>query len=236
MRIKSRNIPIARGVRIHKHVCTAVCLSALLLLASCSASRTTSTAPAKKSSSIAMKGAGTLSSKKLGEQSNNTQRKSVVPSRTQSPALTPLHNKIIVESESWVGVPYSYGGATRLGVDCSALMMNIYNAIGIPIPRTAAEQFEFGTEIAREEMLPGDLVFFNTMGSPASHVGIMSSTDEFIHASSSVGVTKQKLTDSYFAARWSGARRIISLPKSKTKQKLGANDENVLPHEYHDEE
>jgi murein DD-endopeptidase / murein LD-carboxypeptidase len=222
---------------IDKGLYIVVCAWALFALTNCSSSRTNSLAPAKKSSSsIAMKGSGTLNSKKLGEQSANTQRKTTSPHRTSSLVFTPLHHTIIAESESWIGVPYSYGGATRLGVDCSALIMNIYNALGIPIPRTATEQFQFGTEITREEMLPGDLVFFNTTGSPASHVGIVSGADEFIHASSSIGVTKQKITDSYFVARWSGARRIISLPQTKPKRKIGINQDDVTWQENQGEE
>ncbi len=207
-----------------------ICMWGVLLLVGCSSSRTVDSAKnTKKQSSVSMKGGGTLSSKKIGE----VQYKVASTPKVLSPSLTPLHKKIIAEAESWLGVPYSYAGITRFGIDCSALMMNIYNALGIPIPRTAAEQFEFGTEVAREEMLPGDLVFFNTTGSPASHVGIMSSSEEFIHASSSIGVTKQKLSDTYFSTRWSGARRIISLPKPKAKQKVGK--ESSQQDEYHEE-
>jgi cell wall-associated NlpC family hydrolase len=200
------------------HSLCVLCTLGALTLTSCSSSRTTTDKQPSPKSNRTAKGGATLNQKKLP---SVTPQKSL--SSSQTPFLTPLHQRIVAEAESWIGVPYSYGGTTRLGVDCSALILNIYSALGLILPRTAAEQFEFGTIIPHQEiLLPGDLIFFNTAGHPASHVGIISGPDEFIHASSSIGVTKQKLTDSYFAERRTGLRRILSLPKPKTTTKLGS--------------
>jgi peptidoglycan DL-endopeptidase CwlO len=219
--VKLRNryfhrLMIYRSLFAHP-LCVLFSLGALTLT-SCSSSRTTADKQPSQKLNRSAKGSATLNQKKLP---SVTPQKSF--SSSQTPFLTPLHKKIIAEAESWIGVPYSYGGTTRLGVDCSALILNIYSALGLILPRTAAEQFEFGTVIHQQEtLLPGDLIFFNTAGHPASHVGIISGPDEFIHASSSIGVTKQKLTDSYFADRRTGLRRILSLPKPKTTTKLGS--------------
>jgi cell wall-associated NlpC family hydrolase len=78
--------------------------------------------------------------------------------------------KVIVYAEQFLGLPYVWGGATPAGFDCSGLMMYSFrNALGINLPRTAAEQQLVGTRIPTDQVQPGDLVF---MGFPAFHVGM----------------------------------------------------------------
>ena len=74
-------------------------------------------------------------------------------------------------------------------------------AHGIAVPRTVAEQFQAGRSVRAKDLQPGDLVFFETSGGPASHVGIVVGGDEFVHAPSSRGqVRVEQLAAPYWAS------------------------------------
>lgn len=77
------------------------------------------------------------------------------------------------------GIPYVWGGSTPNGFDCSGFTSYVYRAFGINIPRVARDQQNFGQRISLSEVLPGDMVFFNT---PATHVGIYVGNNQYIHA------------------------------------------------------
>lgn len=110
----------------------------------------------------------------------------------------------------WMGVPYALGGETEDGIDCSAYTMLIYkNSIGVQLPRTSADQFKVGTPVEYADLKFGDLVFFNTTGESASHVGIYMGDDLFAHASVGLGVTVSSIESFYYRKRYEGARRII---------------------------
>lgn len=110
----------------------------------------------------------------------------------------------------YIGTPYVFGGnSLYYGIDCSAYVQQIYAQIGVSLPRTADYQYEVGTPISRAELMPGDAVFFTTYTYGASHVGIYLGEGNFIHASSSRGVTISSLNDSYYNARYIGARRMF---------------------------
>ena len=120
-----------------------------------------------------------------------------------------LANTIISSSMNYIGVPYVFGGTSPYGFDCSGYVQYIFAKAGISIPRTADVQYEFGTPIPTTELVAGDLVFFSTYTYGASHVGIYLSDNNFIHASSSRGVTIDSLGSSYYSSRYIGARRIL---------------------------
>jgi cell wall-associated NlpC family hydrolase len=105
------------------------------------------------------------------------------------------------------GIPYVWGGTTRKGFDCSGFTQYVFAGSKISLPRTAAEQYNIGTPVNRQQLQPGDLVFFSTYKSGASHVGIYIGGGNFIHASSS-GVRITSLSDSYYQTRYLGARRV----------------------------
>ena len=109
----------------------------------------------------------------------------------------------------FLGVPYVFGGTSSNGFDCSGYVQHVYAMLGYRIPRTADAQYYAGKRIAGRLMAPGDLVFFQTYASGPSHVGIYLGNDRFVHASSSRGVTVSSLHESYWSARYIGAKRLI---------------------------
>lgn len=119
-------------------------------------------------------------------------------------------NKILNTALSYRGVKYRFGGASPSGFDCSGFVMYVFDKHGVKLPRTADKQYEVGKPIkGKNDLKPGDLVFFETYEKGASHVGIYQGNGQFVHASSSRGVTVSGLSESYYAKRYLGARRIL---------------------------
>ncbi|TJY38970.1 NlpC/P60 family protein [Cohnella pontilimi] len=108
-----------------------------------------------------------------------------------------------------IGIDYDYGGTTTSGFDCSGFTGYVFKKLGVELPRSSREQFAVGKKVARDDLRPGDLVFFNTNGSGVSHVGIYVGQNKFAHASTSKGVTITSLSESYYAKRYLGARRVL---------------------------
>ncbi len=115
------------------------------------------------------------------------------------------------EAPNWLGIPYRWGGTTRRGIDCSSFVQQyVRETLGIELPRaTAGQQYE-GVAISKDELRAGDLVFFRRRG--VRHVGVYLSGGEFIHASSSRGVTISELADDYWTRYYWMARRIAVVP------------------------
>lgn len=111
----------------------------------------------------------------------------------------------------WIGIPYRWGGTTRRGIDCSAFVQQfVRQNLGIELTRTTATQRYEGVHVEKEDLLPGDLVFFRRRG--VRHVGVYLDNDEFIHASSSRGVTISELSSNYWTRYYWMARRITPEP------------------------
>lgn len=119
------------------------------------------------------------------------------------------NDRLLQEAASWLGVPYRYGGDDRSGIDCSALVARIVEqAYGITLPRTTAGQRRLGVSVPREQMRPGDLMFFRTNPyGRLDHVGLYLGQGRFIHASSSSGVVISSLDGSFFRRHFVIARR-----------------------------
>lgn len=111
----------------------------------------------------------------------------------------------------FLGVSYKYGGMdVEKGIDCSYFMQKVYKSLGTVLPRTSRLQFKIGKKVKRDELIPGDLVFFRKYikSSRIGHVGMYIGNDEFIHASyGAKKVTISSLNETYFKKRFSGARR-----------------------------
>jgi cell wall-associated NlpC family hydrolase len=113
---------------------------------------------------------------------------------------------------SWIGVRYRFGGQDeKKGFDCAGLVRRAFATV-IDLPRTAAAQFRQGCLVERNELQPGDLVFFkNTYKRGISHVGIYVGDGQFVHAASTRrAVVVDRLDSPYFNKRFAGGRRVMS--------------------------
>jgi len=122
-------------------------------------------------------------------------------------------SEMVLTAMNFLGVPYRRGGQTpEQGFDCSGLTRKVFEtSLGRVLPRRADEQAkaEGLVAISRDDLRPGDLVFFNTLRRTFSHVGIYIGDGKFIHAPrSGARVRIEDLTFSYWAKRFTGARRV----------------------------
>src|SRR5690606_36512595 len=125
---------------------------------------------------------------------------------------TDAAEQLVDEALSYLGIRYRFGGTSpATGLDCSGLVLNVFrNAVGLDLPRTAREMANLGDKIGRQDLKPGDLVFFNTMRRTFSHVGIYLGDGKFDHAPSSGGkVRVESIATRYWPQRFTGARRLV---------------------------
>ncbi len=107
------------------------------------------------------------------------------------------------------GAPYRNGGIDPAGFDCSGFTQYVFAQYGVSLPREVHDQYQIGKSVRVDDLGPGDLLFFTTTAPGASHVGIAIGGDEFVHAPSSAGVVRvERLSSSYWAPRFLGARRV----------------------------
>lgn len=119
--------------------------------------------------------------------------------------------ELLVNALSLTGVRYQYGGnSPESGFDCSGFVRYVYQqAANLSLPHGARAISQLGKTIPKHELQPGDLVFFNTLRSTFSHVGIYLGNNRFIHSPSSGGsVRVENMQDSYWQKRFNGAQRI----------------------------
>jgi cell wall-associated NlpC family hydrolase len=115
----------------------------------------------------------------------------------------------IAAAQAAIGAPYAWGATGPSSFDCSGLMVYAFGQAGITLPRTSFAQFETGTEVGLTEIQPGDLVFFDTDGPGASHVGIALGPETAISATTH-GVMEHTIVSGYWAEHLIGARRVAS--------------------------
>jgi cell wall-associated NlpC family hydrolase len=128
------------------------------------------------------------------------------PSTQSAPASSGV-SAAIAAAESKIGTPYVTAGTGPNGFDCSGLTQWAFRQAGITLPRTSYAQYGVGTPVSQSAIQPGDLVFFNTAGGGASHVGIATSSSTMVSATSH-GVMQTAINDSYWGAHYVGARRV----------------------------
>lgn len=109
---------------------------------------------------------------------------------------------------NFLGRPYVYGANGPNAFDCSGFTSYVYRHFRVSLPRTARSQFSAGSAVSRDNLAPGDLVFFNTVGY-LGHVGLYIGGGDFIHAASSGRVKISSLNEGYYRTRYAGARRVF---------------------------
>jgi hypothetical protein len=129
------------------------------------------------------------------------------------PAAADPGHALLRAAQSRIGAPYRYGGAGPDAFDCSGLVSYAYRQIGIAVPRTAAQQFAAATPVKRNDLRPGDLVFFRLESRSVSHVGIYAGDRRFVHAPQSGGhVRMASLEEEHFRRSFAGAGRLYAHP------------------------
>jgi cell wall-associated NlpC family hydrolase len=130
----------------------------------------------------------------------------VTPQSNTVVAPPPTHGGVVAVAMSQLGTPYVWGGAAPGGFDCSGLVMWAYAQVGVSLPHSTYALFAMGVPISRDQLQPGDLVFFDGVG----HVGIYIGGDQFIHAPHTGDVVRiSSLDDPWYSAEYVGARRIL---------------------------
>jgi cell wall-associated NlpC family hydrolase len=131
------------------------------------------------------------------------------------PAAAPVRpgvDDLLFKALSLVGTRYRPGGSTpETGFDCSGYVCYLFREVfSMSLPRTSDAMGQKGQQIARSALQPGDLVFFNTMRRPFTHVGIYMGDDRFIHSPSSGGLVRvESMNERYWVQRWNGGRRLV---------------------------
>ena len=119
-------------------------------------------------------------------------------------------NKMGYIISSYLGTPYKKNGTSRLGIDCSGLVREVYRRYsGINLPHDTKKLLSLAKKVQKKNLLYGDLVFFTFESREVSHVGIYIENGEFVHASISQGVIISGLNDEYYRKGYVGARRVV---------------------------
>jgi cell wall-associated NlpC family hydrolase len=133
------------------------------------------------------------------------------PPRPETTPVGPERAEALLQVLLTLGVDYRNGGRSPAsGFDCSGLVAHVFReAYGIQLPHNARAQSEFGARISLSELRAGDLVFYNTLGQPFSHVGIYVGDGRFVHApKTGAQVRFEQVSARYWMQRFDGARRI----------------------------
>ncbi|PWN07308.1 C40 family peptidase [Rhodohalobacter mucosus] len=125
------------------------------------------------------------------------------------PGISRVVQQLHSAHNEWKGTPYLLGGTGMNGIDCSAFTQVVYSEFfGTSLPRNTRRQLSEGQGVRRNNIRPGDLIFFRT-GRRTLHVGIAMQNGDFLHASVSGGVMISNLSENYWAGRFLGVRRVL---------------------------
>ena len=157
---------------------------------------------------------GAVSAQSLSEEEATPKLFSTATLNSATSVVVDKTETLINNAMQLIGVRYRWGGNTpQSGLDCSGFVRYVFNdTFGFLLPRKSAQMSKVGLEIAKEELRPGDLVFFNTMRHAFSHVGIYVGDNKFIHAPSrGKSIRVDDMTKTYWDKRYNGARRLDSV-------------------------
>jgi probable lipoprotein NlpC len=119
-----------------------------------------------------------------------------------------VKGNLYAQYEEWKGTRYQIGGMSRQSVDCSGFVhITFKSRLGIILPRSTHLQVELGQHVDKDELRPGDLVFFKT-GRTLRHVGVYLEDGRFLHASSKLGVAISHLNENYWKSAYWKAKRL----------------------------
>lgn len=185
---------------------TGLCLGGITVLGTQTTNADT-TGNTKKGSVIK---STTLSTKKIVTVPEKEKIKDSKGSLALSRGGSTQGNQVAAYTHNFIGSPYVWGAMGPKAFDCSGLTAFVYGKVGISLPHYTGSQFSMGSSVQRNDLKPGDLVFFNTYG-PISHVGVYIGGGEFIHApGSGKKVTISDINNGYYSSRYAGARRYLN--------------------------
>jgi peptidoglycan DL-endopeptidase LytE len=125
----------------------------------------------------------------------------------------PLRERLVEAGFQMLGIRYRFSGnSEKTGLDCSAMVKNLFSKFDIHLPRSSREQYQQGQKIDRENLEVGDLVFFSSGGKTPTHVGVYIGNNKFMHAARRAKqVIVSDLNKYWYEMRYLGARRIMNL-------------------------
>ena len=136
-----------------------------------------------------------------------------------------VHSALVRMALTYLGAPYRWGGLTPAGFDCSGFVKYVHARVGIAIPHNVAAQYRYGTPVSRDQLEPGDLVFFDHL----RHNGIYVGRGLFIHATKTGdSVRMSNLDERWYKTRWVGGRRLAGEVRPPTGR-VAAHDESLTP-------
>lgn len=148
--------------------------------------------------------------------------------QSREDSTQPLRERLVQAGFQMLGVRYRFSGnSEKTGLDCSALVKNLFSKFDITLPRSSREQFKQGEKVDRENLEVGDLVFFSSGGKTPTHVGIYIGDNKFLHAARKARqVIISDLNKFWYQTRYLGARRVMNLwwedpetsPESESKE------------------
>lgn len=129
--------------------------------------------------------------------------------------------RLFTDMRQYFGIRYRFGGTTPAGFDCSGFVRFMFGKVfDMQLPRSSREMSNIGTRVDRNELKPGDLVFFHNKGKRINHVGIFVGNGMFVHSSLSKGITRSHLDDFYYDRHFSTGVRVLDISDQQVQQEI----------------
>jgi cell wall-associated NlpC family hydrolase len=142
---------------------------------------------------------------------NDTSKATIEVATSVTSTVIDVTQNVVFNALGLIGVAYRYGGNTvEQGLDCSGFVKLVFQqSMGLVLPRRSDEMSRVGSNVAGDDLQPGDLVFYNTLRRANSHVGIYIGEGKFVHSPSAGGkVRVENMNTTYWQKRFNGAKRV----------------------------